>query len=225
MTLTSLKTRVENNANLLKVEISDGSSFNIKDFYLDYYINTSGSRESGTSFTSWNEYASMEIGTELTESDRDLFRFSASCYSAERTGLRLINRAEQTQAGLSRKLQSRGYDQPCVTAVLNWFTQADLVNDERYAERWLRTKLLGRAKGPSILYAALSGKGLSRETIKNAIDSVLDEDSEYELLKKFMVKKRTRSLSGTYSLKGYLRHEGFSSRIINRYFEEFSDND
>ena len=217
MTLVSLKTGDENNANLLKIELSDGSSLKIKDFYLNSHYNSS---------VSWESYSSFEPGREISSDEEEAFRFSADCYKAERAGTRLIARAEQTQAGLSRKLETRGHDPACVRAVMDWFVETDLVNDERYAERWLRSRLSrksGKIPGPRRLSLALGNRGIAREALRSAFDKILDEDTEFALLERFMAKDRSGKMTGSYSLRGRLKYEGFSSPAINRYFDEATD--
>lgn len=219
MTITSLKTTADEYTKILKIGFSDGTFLNLKNFYLEYY-NSQKSRES---IHSWDDIALMEPGAEINTGDEEAFRFAASCYKTERTGIKLIARAEQTAPGLTRKLQARGHDRSCISAVMEWFTQTDLVNDERYAQRWIMSKITrksGKICGPRYLYTVLSGKGISRDIIKNTLNKILDEETEYVLLKSFMEKMRKGKSAKNYSLKSYLRSEGFSSAVISRYLEE-----
>ena len=217
MTLVSLKNGTLDNANLLKFEFSDGTFLKVKDFYLNFYYKSP---------VSWDFYTSFEPGREISPDEEAAFRFCEYCFRAEKTGMRLIARAEQTQAGLSRKLEARGHDTACVRAVMAWFTEEDLVNDERYAERWLRSRLSrsnGKIPGPQRLSAALGNRGIKREAIRNAFDKVLDEDAEYALLERFIKKDKNSKVTGSYSLRSRLRYEGFSSPVINRYLDENDD--
>ena len=209
MTLVSLKTGTQdglsNGTVLLKIELSDSSSLFIKDYYLNNYPGV------------------FEAGREISPVEEEILRFADACFRAERAGLRLIARAEQTQAGLSRKLEARFHSSACVSAVLSRFVEIDLVNDERYAERWLRSRLArktGKISGPHRLSAALGSRGIGREAIKAAFDKVLDEETEFALLQRFIAKKPIRINAKMYLLRSRLKHEGFSSPVINRYFEE-----
>jgi SOS response regulatory protein OraA/RecX len=77
----------------------------------------------------------------------------------------------------------------------------------------------GKVSCPRKLYAALRSRGIDRNIIKEAFDKTLDEETEYDLLQRFLTKSRKHSPDGNY-LRGYLKHEGFSSPAINRYFDE-----
>jgi regulatory protein len=208
MTVNLLTIGAEEGADLVKIGLSDGSFVSIKSCYLTDYCENP---------VSW------EIGRDLSSAEEETLRFAASCYRAEQVGKRLIARAEQNSAGLSRKLERRGYDRPCVSAVISWFTGLDLVNDGRYAERWLRARLsrkAGKMPGPRRLQAMLMGRGIGREDAGEALEKVLDDEAEWDLLQVFVKKVPPSGAAGSYSLRGMLKYEGFSASVLNRFFEE-----
>ena len=220
MTLVSVKTGTENNTNLFKIELSDGSKFKIKEFYLNYFLGTPLSTAKTPSSSKTDDF--FKEGRDISPNEEKAFRFSSACCKAEKAGSRLIARAEQNQNGLTKKLIYRGHDKECISAVLAWFVETEMVNDRRYAERWLRSRLSrksGKISGPRRLSAALGNKGIGREALWNAFDTILDEETEFSLLERFLSKKRMASLSGN-TLKSRLRYEGFTSSVINRYFNE-----
>jgi len=226
LTVASLKAGVDNNSNLLKIGFSDGSFLVIKDFYLYLYLNPREFPKAGELFPAWEKYSSLEIGLEITAGDEEAIRFAASCYRAERAGKRLIARAEQTQTGLRRKLAAKGFEQSSVSAAIEWFVQTDMVNDERYAERWLESRLArnsGKIRGPRMLLAALGNKGLDKNAMRRAFGRVLNEETEFSLLERFVLKNRIKNSVKNWSFKGFLRSEGFSAAVINRFLEEYSD--
>jgi regulatory protein len=206
MTIVSLQAGA-GTADITKIGFSDNSFLIIKKYYLNDHL--------GDSFI-------LEEGRELSSQEEEALRFAADCCRTERIGMRLIARAEQTEARLSFKLQGRGCSGASVEAVMSRFIELDLVNDERYAERWLRSHLArigGKVSGPRKLSSALRNRGIDRSIIKEAFDKTLDEEAEYALLQRFLTKNRKPSMNKSY-LRGYLRYEGFSSVAISRYFDE-----
>jgi regulatory protein len=206
MTIVSLKAGAGNAVGVIKIELSDNTTLIIKNCYLNVYFET----------------YSFETDREISPQEEETLRFAADCFRAERMGMRLIARAEQTQTRLFYKLQSRGCSAACVRVVIARFVELDLVNDGRYAERWLRSHLArmsGKVSCPRKLSAGLRNRGIDRNTINEAFDKALDEEAEYDLLQRFLIKNHKLNLSGTY-LRGYLKYEGFSSPVINRYFDE-----
>jgi regulatory protein len=191
---------------MVKVELSDGSSFFFNAGYLP---------------DSWEDPASWETGRELTPSEEEILRFAARCYRAERTALRLIARAEQNSLALSAKLGRRGYEPAIVRAVISRFMDQDLLNDERYAELWLRSRLArsGKAPSPRHLAVSLGNRGINWESSGKALRKVLDTETEYALLLRYLKKNKFSGLPQGFSLRTRLKYEGFSSAILNQYFD------
>ena len=78
---------------------------------------------------------------ELSSAEEDAFRFAAACYKAEKAAARLIARAEQNSFGLAAKLERRGHDTRAVKAVISVLSDRNLLDDARYAERWILSRL------------------------------------------------------------------------------------
>jgi SOS response regulatory protein OraA/RecX len=103
-----------------------------------------------------------------------------------------------------------------------YFAGLDLVNDGRYAERWLRAKLArkgGKIPGPRRLQAMLMNRGIGREDTGTALENVLDDEAEWALLQSY-IKKNPSGTAGAYSLRRQLKYEGFSASVLDRFFEE-----
>ena len=151
--------------------------------------------------------------------EEEALLFDADCIKAEKIALRLIARAEQSSSLLAVKLEKRGIDPSIARQVTSGLLDRKLLDDERFAECWIRAHL-GRKKAPSPLWflASLEKKGIDRQTSRNAISKVLDEDSEYSLLLRF-IETMDILIKKTSLFRTKLRHEGFSPEAINRFFD------
>jgi regulatory protein len=165
-------------------------------------------------------------GRELSLAEAEALRFAAACYRTERAALRLTARAEQHSSGISRKLEQRGHTAPCVRAVAAWLSAANIINDSRYASRWIQARL-SRSSGatPRSLSESLRRRGLGRETVRAALAAALEGEAEADLLRAYLEKNRRRpSLrfrsAGEGRLKQALRGEGFSPELLDRFREE-----
>ncbi|MCL2209622.1 MAG: recombination regulator RecX [Treponema sp.] len=142
---------------------------------------------------------------------------------AEKTALNLIARAEQCSAGLARKLEKRKHDSSVINEVISSLTGKKLIDDSRYARFWLQSRLRF-TRSPRQLLSSLCAKGIDRDEAASALSSVLDEETEFALLERF-VKKYERKSAGkrdntedvTRSLKFLLRNEGFSMEAVQRF--------
>jgi regulatory protein len=151
--------------------------------------------------------------------EEEALPFDADCIKAEKIALRLIARAEQSSSLLAAKLEKRGIDPSIARRVISGLLDRKLLDDERFAECWIRAHL-GRKKAPSPLrlLVSLEKRGLSREISLNTIKKVLDEETEYSLLLEFIEKIDVLTKNdGPFRTK--LRHEGFSPEAINRFFD------
>jgi regulatory protein len=207
MTIISIKTGTD--VEIKRIALSDGSLFSFRSCYLEDF---SGGGRTG----------SLAEAGEISAGEAGAFRFAAACLRAERAALRLMARAEQTAMGLSRKLELRGFDGPCVQAVLRRLGVLGLINDRRFADLWIQSRLARRPESPRRLLAGLRGRGIGREDAEMALQAVLDFQNESALLRDYIEKFRLTpdEKAGTRSLKYRLRGEGFSAPVIQSYWEE-----
>ena len=146
--------------------------------------------------------------------------FDADCIKAEKIALRLIARAEQNSFGLAAKLEKRGVDASIARQVISGLIEKKLLDDERFAEGWIRAHLRGkRALSPLWFLVSLEKRGLKREISLSAIDKIFDEETEYSLLLEYIKKIDLCFRENTGFLRNKLRHERFSSVAIDRFFD------
>ena len=212
MTVVSLKIVNSRKTELLEAEFSDGSRLLFSGDYLPEDM-----KPDSRNHDSWN-YNSLE-GRDLAAWEEEAFRFAARCYLAEKAALRLIARAEQNSLGLTAKLERRGYDASVVKAVISRLLGRNLLNDERYAELWIRSCLARKTQSPLWLLASLQKRGIDRDTAKRTIKKVLDEETEYSLLLKYIEKIDILDNNIKNGSKTKLKCEGFSPEILNRFFD------
>jgi SOS response regulatory protein OraA/RecX len=141
-------------------------------------------------------------------------RFAGECYRCERAALRLVARAEQNSAGLSRKLLQRGFSQAASGKALERLCSLGLVSDERYAERWVTVRLLRGRETPAALLSKLRAKGIDGGAARAALKKCLNPDNELPLARHFL-KKHGRSLR----LSAVLKSQGFSAEFIEQVVE------
>ncbi|MDR1655099.1 MAG: recombination regulator RecX, partial [Treponema sp.] len=188
MTIISIKQG--NEAELFRVEFSDGSSCVFRASYLSDSLIASLASFTQNSLEAQPGSQDESPPLELSEDEEQAFHFGASCYRAEKRALALVARAEQCSAGLSRKLEKRGYSTAVVRTVVSRLLEQGIVDDRRYALRWLASRLARSPECPRKLLAALLNRGISREDAEKTLKETLPPEEEYRLLKNYLVKKR-----------------------------------
>jgi regulatory protein len=209
MIIVSLKT--EASGELFRIGLSDGSLFSFRNCYLPPELQNAQIVDPNSA-----------EGKEITAAEEAAFRGASACLRAEKASLRLIARAEQCTAGLARKLEKRGHERICVNAVISRLTALRLLDDSRYAELWLESRLR-LARSPRRLLISLCARGIDRDDAGAALKKVLDEETEFALLARF-AKKHARKAGGNgddapRSLKHLLKGEGFSHAAILRFLD------
>jgi regulatory protein len=139
--------------------------------------------------------------------------------------LALVARAEQYAAGLSLKLQKKGYGKAEVRSVIEALSEQGMLDDTRYARLWIEVRVKRKAESPRDLIYTLCGKGINRNTAVAALKDVFgggEETStgELSLLKRFAEKNGLTHESYDGSLRQKFRSEGFSAEVLERYFDE-----
>jgi regulatory protein len=203
VTVVSLKTAPPREEGIFEAEFSDGSRLLFSNEYLPEDIK-----------------ANLDDSKELSGKEEEALRFAASCYGAEKAALRLIARAEQSTLGVTAKLERRGYDSAVVKAVVSRLLEQNLLNDERFAKLWVHSRLsYGKARSPLWLRVSLGKKGIDRNLSVKAVESLIDPDTEYALLLKYLEKAGISDGNNENLIKKQLKNEGFSYEVLDRYFE------
>ena len=137
---------------------------------------------------------------------------------AEKAALRLIARAEQCSAGLTRKLEKRGYDSASINKVISNLCEINLLDDKRFARLWLLSHM-HLTRSPRRLLSSLCSRGIDLDDAKNTLKEVLDKETELALLERF-AKKYTKKTDNKSEIKFLLKNEGFSTKIIEEFLQK-----
>ncbi len=86
--------------------------------------------------------------------------------------LRLLTVRARTRAELAGRLTQRGYDKGVAHAVLGRLESAGLIDDEDFADQWVRSRQANAGKGKRALAAELRAKGVGDEIVSAALDGI-----------------------------------------------------
>ncbi len=139
----------------------------------------------GSSFfvtTGFADKNGIRPGLEVTEELFSAIESNAETLQAFKKGLELLGRREHTAFELARKLRERGFSQIAAALALGDLQEAGYLDDRRYAEAWVRSRLKRRPEGYPRLAAGLARRGVDRETILSVLEAMFtDEESEKAL--------------------------------------------
>lgn len=104
-----------------------------------------------------------------------MFRQDAEAATPHDDALRLLARREYARAELESRLAARGHEAAAVGACLDALAEAGLQSDARFAESFGRSRV-ARGQGPLKIRAELERRGIDRERIRTALDTLAEED-------------------------------------------------
>lgn len=137
--------------------------------------------------------------------------------------LRLLTVRARTRAELEGQLAKRGYADDISAEVLDRLAQVGLVDDEDFAQQWVRSRQANAGKGKRALAAELRTKGVDNEVIATALAGI-DEGSERTRAEQLVRDKLRREKLGDPSdwaaenkvarrLVGMLARRGYSQAM------------
>ena len=96
---------------------------------------------------------------------------------AKDRALRLLGYRDRSRAELIRKLLDSGYPSAVATQVVERFTEIELLDDERFAAAWVRTRSAAGFGARRIAHE-LAEKGVAPETVSSAMEAVSGGDDQ-----------------------------------------------
>ncbi|MGV9801701.1 recombination regulator RecX [Mycobacterium sp. NPDC003449] len=109
--------------------------------------------------------------------------------------LRLLTVRARTRAELAAQLVKRGYPEDVSTTVLDRLTEVGLIDDEDFAEQWVRSRHANSGKGKRALAVELRKKGVDGEVITAALAD-LDPAAERQRAEQLVRDKLRREKLG-----------------------------
>lgn len=128
--------------------------------------------------------------------------------------VRLLNYRMRTRAELRSRLARKGFQTDIVQKVIRKMRDIGLIDDSRFADAFVASKIASKPVGKRELARGLREKGVSRETAAAAIEQVCDEETQIKLaldaatgkmrsLERFDVSKRREKLVAFLARRGF----------------------
>ena len=140
-----------------------------------------------------------------------------------------LSRSMKTRYQLANILKKREIPDDIANAVLDRFTEAQLIDDAAFARAFVNSRLAVSGKSRSVIARELMQKGVSAQDAQDAlsvIDSELEDQTAYSV-----AKKRYQQLSSLdpevrrRRLMGFLLRRGFSSSLTTRILRDLEQSE
>ncbi len=141
---------------------------------------------------------------------------------AQKRVLYLLQRMARTEAEIRKKLKEGFYPEEAIDAAITYAKKFGYINDENYIRFYIEERKNSKSK-KEILYK-LMGKGVSKDTVLEIMETIYEEDSEIDTIRALLRKKRYDPSCATDKEKqriyGYLMRKGFTYQQIQKSISE-----
>ncbi len=138
---------------------------------------------------------------------------------ARNTAYRLLTYRARSRQELVGKLNERDFDPAVIDAVVDDLVRLGYLDDREFARQWAAGRARLRGFGMRRIDQELRDKGVSRDIIREALQTVFGESSEEEIARR-ETEKRLKVL-GRFEpevrrrrIAGFLERRGFPREII-----------
>ena len=145
---------------------------------------------------------------------------------AKNVCLRLLTVRARTRAELSEQLAKRGYEDRVAGTVLDRLAEIGLIDDQDFAEQWVRSRHTNAGKGKRALAVELRKKGVDNDVIDAALadlDPAAERHRAEQLVRDKLRRERltdddgdvkvTRRLVGMLARRGY--HQSMAFDVVS----------
>lgn len=138
---------------------------------------------------------------------------------------RLLAQHARTIWEIKTKSQQKKFPPEIIDRVIEEFSRAGFLNDEKYIESWLENQMKYRPSGRILCWKKLAAKGLASDLIKQKISEIYPEEMEKEAAKQLIrdkerLYKNLDKQKKAQKISLFLKSRGFGSDAIVAVLEE-----
>ena len=151
----------------------------------------------------------LKIGASVSPEDLDEIQAESETMRALDKALNFISRSQKTKKQVEDYLESKGYLEKTIEAVLDKMSAYKFVNDQNYAKDY--AKSASKNKGKRLISLELKRKGVSDEDMSEALNDI-DGETETEAATKIAekyLKNKEKTRESAVKCYKYLLSKGF----------------
>lgn len=194
-------------SDLVKIINSEGVSFVTRRVYFDE-----------------DDFDSLvgEFGCPISDQSLEALLNAVRIYEAECTASAYLYRAEHSRFQLDLKLRKKGFLTSEISPALDYLTGKGLLDDRRFAEAWLNTRVISKKEGRNRLASELALRGVSFKIVEDVLNEFFSEHSEKEFCLSVLKKQPISGLDKPRLMQRMCRL-GFSVSTVNICLEEIEN--
>lgn len=163
----------------------------------------------------------LSIGQQLSKNELDNIKSNSEMDKTYNRALFYLQYGPRTEQQMSSYLTQKGYDEQCISTVVQRLKDNNLINDFDYAQNFVVEKRTLKLKSDTFIKSQLIKKGIDKSVVELALTND-DLDNKLDVLKNLIVKRYKQS--GRYrdkqKMTQYLLRQGFGYFDISNAFDE-----
>ncbi len=159
----------------------------------------------------------LQVDLEIDELLKERLETAHELLAAKQKAAELLARREHSRFELYNKLRQRQFSGAAIEQVLDEYQRLELLDDYRFAEMWIRTRIKRKSEGDSKLKAALKEKGVEVSVAEAALSQEFDKGMQQAALEQATEKMIKKSNGDRDKFIRMLLGRGFSWKQINNY--------
>lgn len=164
----------------------------------------------------------LRIGQEYSKEEFEELKQKAVLDKAYMRAYDLIARRMRSEWELRDYLKRKDYDPTAIDTIVNTLSNKGYVDDQKFAEAWIRNRRLLKSVSKLRLKQELKQKRVADDIISLALEE--DETSECDVLKDLIERKRQQTrYQDEDKLKQYLLRQGFRYDDIKQALKDEED--
>lgn len=140
---------------------------------------------------------------------------------AKEYAFKLLTFRPRTKKEIEDKLAGKNYPAEIIRQIVQMLENYNLVNDEEFAELWIRNRCKVRSYGRWRIKHELALKGIDRALIDEQVNRLISDEEEFEMARRLVEKKRKTGRLNKRKVYAFLRRRGFPKEIVNHLLAEY----
>ncbi len=170
----------------------------------------------------------LKTGMEIDEGELKTLLQKEELSKAKNYVYRILARRMYTAKEIRDKLNERGYIDEIIQEVIATVERYGYVNDEVYAEEWVKSRIKSKPKGKIALRQELARKGIDKSIIEDVLSQAFDDSSESDMALE-LARRKISSYSkndpavARRKLQGFLLRRGFGYEAVKNAIEQATE--
>ncbi len=149
---------------------------------------------------------------------------------AREYALLLLDHRDRSFGEMRQRLARKGFATEAAAAVISDLARLGLLDDERFARLWVRSRLSSRPRSGFLLALELARKGISRNIIDSVLKDSLGPESELDSARELARRQAPRYRfdppdSARRKLTAYLSRRGYRRELIEEAMEGLGEHE